>query len=110
MAFDEKLANRVRSHLGQRRSLTEKKMFGGVAFLLNGNMCCGVRGDELIVRIAPEQTDEALSQRHTRIFDLTGRPMKGWILVQASGLKTKAALAKWVGAGVEYASTLPTKK
>lgn len=110
MAFDEKLANRVRSQLGPRRGLTEKKMFGGLAFLLNGNMCCGVRGDELIVRIAPERTDEALSQRHTRIFDLSGRPMNGWILVQPPGLKTKAALAKWVGAGVEYASSLPAKK
>jgi hypothetical protein len=110
MAFDEKLANRVRSQLGSQRGLAEKKMFGGLAFLLNGNMCCGIQGDELIVRIAPEQTDEALSRRHTRIFDLSGRPMKGWILVQPPGLKTKAALAKWVGAGVEYASSLPAKK
>ena len=110
MAFDEKLADRVRSQLGSRRGLAEKKMFGGLAFLLYGNMCCGVHGDELIVRIAPEQTDEALSQRHTRIFDLSGRPMKGWILVQTPGLKTHAALAKWIGMGVEYASSLPAKK
>jgi hypothetical protein len=110
MAFDERLADRVRSQLGPQRGLAEKKMFGGLAFLLNGNMCCGVHGDELIVRIAPEQTDKALSQRHTRIFDLSGRPMKGWILVETPGLKTKAALAKWVGLGVAYASTLPAKK
>jgi hypothetical protein len=110
MAFDEKLADRIREQLGSRRGLVEKKMFGGIAFLLNGNMCCGVNGNDLIVRLAPERTDEALSRRHTRMFDLTGRPMKGWILVQPAGLKTKAALARWVHLGVDFAVTLPAKK
>jgi hypothetical protein len=96
MAFDEKLAERIRAELGHQHGLTEKKMFGGLAFLLNGNMCCGVRGQEMIVRLAPEQTDDALSKQHTRVFDLSGRPMKGWILVHPEGLKTKAVLAKWV--------------
>jgi hypothetical protein len=109
MAFDDKLADRIRKQLGKRRGLTEKKMFGGLAFLLNGNMCCGVHGQEMIVRLDPEQTDEALRERHTRIFDLSGRPMKGWILVQSKGLTTEAALAKWIKIGLKYASSLPAK-
>ena len=109
MAFDDQLAERIRKQLGKRRGLTEKKMFGGLAFLLNGNMCCGVHGQEMIVRLDPEQTDQALSQRHTRIFDLSGRPMKGWILVQPEGLTTQAALAKWIQVGLKYSSSLPAK-
>jgi hypothetical protein len=110
MAFDEKLADRIREQLGPQRGLVEKKMFGGIAFLLNGNLCCGVNGNDLIVRLAPEQTDEVLSQQHTRRFDLTGRPMKGWILVEPTGLKTKAALAKWIQLSKDYAASLPAKK
>jgi TfoX N-terminal domain len=110
MAFDETLAERIRAQLGRRRGLSEKKMFGGIGFMLNGNMCCGVHRDEMIVRLAPEETDKALGRRHTRIFDITGRPMKGWILVQPAGLGTQAALAEWVGVAVEYAASLPVKK
>lgn len=109
MAFDNKLAGRIRTQLAKRRGVTEKKMFGGLAFLLSGNMCCGVHGQEMIVRLDPAQTDQALSQRHTRLFDLSGRPMKGWILVQPKGLTTQAAVAKWVQVGVKYASSLPPK-
>jgi hypothetical protein len=109
MAFDDKLAEHVRKHLGKRRGLTEKKMFGGLAFLLNGNMCCGVHGQELIVRLDPKQTDQALSERYTRIFDLSGRPMKGWILVQPKGLTTEDALAKWIQVGLKHVSSLPAK-
>jgi len=110
MAFDEKLAARIRNQLGKKKGLTEKKMFGGIAFLLNGNMSCGVHGDEMIVRLAPDQTDAALAQEHTRVFDLSGgRPMKGWLLVELDGLKTDKALAKWVETGVTYAASLPPK-
>jgi hypothetical protein len=109
MAFDDKLAERIRKQLGRRQGLTEKKMFGGLAFLLNGNMCCGVHGQEMIVRLDPGQTDQALGERHTRIFDLSGRPMKGWILVQPKGLATEKALAKWLQVAVQYASSLPEK-
>jgi len=84
-------------------------MFGGVAFLLNGNMCVGVHKSDLIVRLAPEATDAALAQAHTRRFDLTGRPMKGWILVEASGLKTDVQLGKWVQVAAKYAGSLPAK-
>ncbi|PYO35378.1 MAG: RNA methyltransferase [Gemmatimonadetes bacterium] len=111
MAFDEQLAARIRKRLGKRAGLTEKQMFGGIAFLLRGNMCVGIHKDELIVRLAAEDTDQALREKHTRIFDLSGgRTMKGWILVQPKGLATDAALGKWVGIGLEYAAGLPPKK
>jgi len=109
MAFDEGLADRIRSALGRRKGLAEKKMFGGIGFLMNGNMCCGVHKAEMIVRIAPEETESVLKQAHTRVFDLTGRPMKGWILVEPAGLKTDARLTKWVELAAAYASSLPAK-
>ena len=109
MAFDEGLADRIRTALGRRKGLAEKKMFGGIGFLMNGNMCCGVHKAEMIVRIAPEETDSVLKQAHTRRFDLTGRPMKGWILVEPAGLKSDAGLKKWVGVAAKYASSLPAK-
>jgi TfoX N-terminal domain len=109
MAFDEKLAGRVRERLAGKPGLTEKKMFGGIAFLLNGNMCCGVHGQELIVRLAAPQSEQALTEPHTRLFDLAGRPMKGWILVGPAGIATDPALARWVDAGARCASSLPPK-
>ena len=109
MAFDERLAERVRSALGRRKGVVEKKMFGGVAYLLNGNMCVGVHKSDLIVRLTPEDTDVVLSKPHTRPFDLTGRPMKGWILVESQGLKTEAQLGKWVQLAAKYAGSLPAK-
>ena len=110
MAYDERLAGRVRKLLARRKAIAEKKMFGGVAFLLNGNMCVGLHGEELIVRLDSEETDQALARPHTRIFDMTGRPMKGWILVKPAGLAREDALAKWVQVGVDYAASLPAKK
>jgi len=107
MAFDEKLAERIRNRLGKRTGLTEKKMFGGIAFLLNGNMCCGVHKEDMIVRLDPEQTEEALSERHARAFDLTGRPMKGWLLVAGEGVVTDAALGMWIDVATSYAGSLP---
>ncbi len=110
MAYDERLAERIRGTLGRRKGLAEKKMFGGIAFLLNGNMCCGVHQSELIVRLAPEDTDDALAKPHTKLFDLTGRPMKGWLLVGPAGLKTDVQLGKWVAVAAKYAGSLPAKK
>ena len=110
MAYDEKLAGRVRKLLAKRKAIAEKKMFGGVAFLLNGNMCCGLHGQELIVRLNPQETDQSLARPHTRVFDMTGRPIKGWILVEPAGLAREDALAKWVRVGVDYAASLPAKK
>ena len=110
MAFDEELAERVRRQVGKRIGLSEKKMFGGLAFLLHGNMSCGVHGNELIVRIDPETTESALAEPGTRIFDITGRPMKGWLLVGTGALKGETSLAKWVRRGLDYAASLPKKQ
>ena len=109
MAFDEQLAGQVRAHLGKRPGLAEKKMFGGIAFLIRGNMCCGVHRDALIVRLDPAETDRALAEPHTRVFDLTGRPMKGWVLVESKGVATRAQLGKWVDRAAKYAGSLPAK-
>ena len=110
MAYDEVLAERIRARLGKRSGVIEKKMFGGIAFLLKGNMCCGVHGKEMIVRLAPEATETALATRHTRRFDLTGRPLKGWILVAPKGLASEASLAKWIRVATGYAGSLPAKR
>lgn len=110
MGFDEGLAERIRKHLAGQKGLTEKRMFGGLAFLLNGNMCCGVHQRQLIVRLDPAQTDIALAEPHTRIFDLSGRPMKGWILVEPAGLVDEPMLARWLRFGANYAASLPKKK
>ncbi len=109
MAFDEELAGRIRKRLAVQKGLAEKKMFGGLAFLLNGNMCCGVHRRELIVRLDPAKTGAALAEPHTRIFDLSGRPMKGWILVEPAGLADKPALAKWLRLATKFAASLPKK-
>ena len=109
MAFDEKLANRVRKQLGHQAGLTEKKMFGGLAFLIHGNMSVGIHGNELVVRIPPAETDAALQEPGARLFDITGRPMKGWLLVGSAGIQEPKALTKWVRRGVDYASSLPKK-
>ena len=109
MAFDERLANRVRKQLDGTAGLVEKKMFGGIAFLIHGNMSVGVHGDELIVRIAPEATDAALKEPGARLFDITGRPTKGWLLVGSAGTKDPKSLAKWIRRGAGYAASLPKK-
>jgi TfoX/Sxy family transcriptional regulator of competence genes len=110
MAFDEHLAERVRQIVGERKGLSEKKMFGGLAFLLHGNMSCGIHGNELIVRIDPETTESALEEPGTRVFDITGRPMKGWLLVSATALKNETVLNKWIRRGLDYAGSLPRKE
>jgi TfoX/Sxy family transcriptional regulator of competence genes len=110
MAYDESLALRVQSLLERDAHVTEKKMFGGIAFLVQGNMAVGVHEHELIVRLPAHDTDEALEQPGTRIFDLSGgRPMKGWLLVSDSVLTDDNALASWVEVGRSYAQTLPPK-
>ncbi|MCA9688131.1 MAG: TfoX/Sxy family protein [Myxococcales bacterium] len=109
MAYDEALADRVRSQLARKRGLSERKMFGGLAFMLQGNMCCGVIKDELMVRVGADGQDDALAQPHARPMDFTGRPMKGMIYVEAAGLRTDAALGAWVARGVAFTRTLPAK-
>ncbi|HEX5940801.1 MAG TPA: TfoX/Sxy family protein [Anaerolineales bacterium] len=108
MAYNQKLADRVRSQL-DGIPFVEKKMFGGVGFLIGGNMACGVNKDDLIVRVEPERHGTLLKKPHAKPFDLTGKPMKGWLLVEAKGCKTEKQLGAWVKEGVEFASTLPPK-
>lgn len=109
MAYDEKLARRVRDCLGDQPGLAEKKMFGGVAFMLRGNMCCGVLNSYLIVRTGPEQFADALQRPHVRPFDMTGRPMRGIVTVDAAGLESDDTLGAWVEQGARYATSLPAK-
>src|SRR6266508_5920591 len=107
MAFDEVLAARIRDVLGGTEGLAEKRMFGGIAFLVNGNMCCGVHGDELIVRLAPERAEDALDQPHVRVFDLTGRPMKGWLLIGPGGVANEDDLSSWGAQAIAFAGSVP---
>jgi TfoX/Sxy family transcriptional regulator of competence genes len=110
MAYDEDFAQRIREVLSGEEGIREKAMFGGLAFLLHGNMAVGVSsGGELMVRIAPEDTDDVLAKPHTRLFEMRGRSMSGWILVAREGVKTKSQLAPWVRRGLDYAATLPSK-
>jgi TfoX/Sxy family transcriptional regulator of competence genes len=109
MAYDEKLATRIRTLLEARDGIQEKRMFGGVAFMLNGNMACGVNGPDMIVRLPPEETDDALAEPGVRLFDMSGRPMKGWILVAAESTTKAKDLRRWVDRGTTYAASLPPK-
>lgn len=109
MAFDENLAARIRAHLAKRPRVAERKMFGGIIFMLRGNMCCGVHHDALIARLGPEEATRALGEPHTRVFDLTGRPMKAWVLVEAKGLAKDAQLGKWIDRAAKWAGSLPPK-
>lgn len=109
MAYDPELAERVRDAIALREDLTEREMFGGIGFMLGGNMACGVIGEELIVRLGPEEAERALAESHTRPFDYTGRPMRGWIYVATPGLRSDDELAGWVDAGADFAASLPAK-
>ena len=110
MAYDEVLARRVRELLADQKAVTEKKMFGGLAFLMNGNMCVGAsRSGGLMVRIDPADTDAALARPHVAVMKMGGRTMAGWIIVAPEILKTKRELAAWVKRGVAFAKTLPRK-
>ena len=109
MAYDAQLAQRVRTLLENKSGFAEKKMFGGICFLLHGNMACGIIDSDLIVRVGVDHYHEALAQPATREFDVTGRPMKGWVMVSVTGHGTAEALAAWVAKGVNFALTLPAK-
>ncbi len=109
MAFDVVLAERVRPLLAATDGVVEKKMFGGLAFLVHGNMSVGVHGAELIVRMDPADSEVALRKAGVRVFDITGRPMKGWVMVGPSAMGDKAALQAWIRQGVAYAASLPPK-
>lgn len=108
MAYDLKLADRIRAQL-DGLPFAEKKMFGGVGFLIGGNMACGVYKGDLVVRVPQEKHSVLLKKPHAKPFELTGQPMKGWLLVEPGGVNTARRLSAWVREGVEFATTLPPK-
>lgn len=109
MAYDETLADGIRTDLSRRPDVNERKMFGGLAFMLSGNMCCCVTEHGLMVRVGPDAYEDALSQPHAGLMDLTGRPMKGWVLVSFAGLESESGLSQWVKLGADFAAALPAK-
>jgi hypothetical protein len=109
MAFDESLAARIRGILSRRKGLQEKKMFGGLAFLLKGHLCVGVWKDSLVVRLGAEEGDVAMRDPHVKPFDITGQALKGWILVGPEALEDDDYLGSWVALAVKFVAGLPAK-
>jgi len=109
MAYDDGLAQRIRELLEEREDYSEKKMFGGLCFLLGRNMCTGVVGEELMVRVGPDTYDKCLKLKHAREMDFTGRAMKGMIYVRVEGIESDKDLAQWVQRGADFAGSLPPK-
>src|SRR4051812_27781097 len=110
MAYDEALAERIRPLVDARGDVTERKMFGGIAWMLQGNMACGVIGDDVCVRMAPEDAEQALREPQTRQFEMmAGRPAKNMVVVDGAAVAEEDALARWVNAGADFALSLPPK-
>lgn len=109
MAYSKALADEIRARIGDHPGLRERQMFGGIAFMLNGNMAVGVSGDDLMVRVGKDAHDEAISLPGARIFDMSARPMRGWILVAPEGITSDADLDAWIDRGVAWAEALPPK-
>ena len=110
MPVDQDFAHRIRAELADVEGITEKAMFGGLGFLLRGNMAVGIMSTgNLMVRVGADGTDEALAKPHTRLFEMRGRSMTGWVIVDAGAVKTKRQLGPWVRRGVAFASSLPPK-
>lgn len=106
MAYDERLLARIRKAVSGRDDVVERRMFGGVAFLLDGKMFCGITQYELMLRVGPARYDDALTRRHVRPMDFTGRPMRGYVFVASAGCRTEAAVAAWVEEGIAFVTTL----
>lgn len=109
MAYDEGAAQRVRELISDQPGYEEKKMFGGIGFLIHGNMACGVIRDDLIVRVGEDRYTDSLLKPHVELFDITGRAMTGWVMVKESGYHSDRDLEEWVDQGIAYALTLPPK-
>ena len=109
MAFDETLAIRVREIIGSERDVTERKMFGGIAFMVRGHMCCGILGNDLMLRIG-DRYEAALTRPYVRPMDFTGRPMRGMIFVDSAGIKTRSSLKSWIDKATAHARSLTSKK
>lgn len=109
MAFNEALAERIRQALARKRGVEEKKMFGCICFFLNGNALAGVWKDALIARLGPEQGEEAMKEPHVREFDITGKPMRNWVLVGPDGVQDDEQLKAWIDRAMKFVRTLPKK-
>ena len=110
IAYDTALAERMRPFLLPRAGVSEKAMFGGIAFLVNGNMCCGIWKDLLVIRLSVEDGMRELKKQHVRVMDITGRPMKGWLFVEPAGHEREKDLYSWIDKALQFASSLPSKK
>jgi hypothetical protein len=110
MAYDEELAARIRARMDDPLGVSERKMFGGIAFMVYGNMCVGIVGRDLMVRLGPEEYPRALAEPYVRPMDFTGKPLKGFIYVDADGIATDAQLDAWLDRGRAFVSTLPPKE
>ncbi len=109
MAYDERLSERVELVLDLEEGVVQKKMFGGLAFMVKGNMAWGVHKDRLMVRVGPEGYEEALGRPHCQVMDITGRPMRGFVMVRPEGVSSDEGLLEWPRAGVQFALSLPEK-
>jgi TfoX/Sxy family transcriptional regulator of competence genes len=109
MPYNESLAERMRIYLKSRKGLVEKKMFGGIGFMLNGNMACGINKDDLIVRLGTKDYEKALNLPHVRAFNMGRGPMNGWIMISPEGYVTDKALFYWLDKGLKEAGSLPAK-
>jgi TfoX/Sxy family transcriptional regulator of competence genes len=109
MAFDETLAARIRQNLARHKNVENKKMFGGIGFLLNGNMLVGVRKESLIARVGSDEYEHAVLEPHVKEFDITGKPMKGWVLVEPQGVIDDEQLNEWIQRALKFVGKLPAK-
>lgn len=109
MAYDEGLAERLREVFQGQTETVEKRMFGGLAFMVNGNMCCGVERESLMARVGPDQYEEALTLPNARPMDFTGRPMRGFVYVDPDGMESDEGLNEWVQRCLDFVATLPPK-
>lgn len=109
MAYDEQLADRIREALADQDDISERKMFGGLSFMLGGNMCCGIVGDDLVVRVGPDNHLQALAKPHARPMDFTGRSLKGMVYVGSVGYRTDKGLKYWLDMALSFALLLPSK-
>src|ERR671910_3611335 len=109
MAYDHQIADEIRTGIGPHPGVSEREMFGGIAFMINGNMAVGVSGDELMVRVGKDAHAEAVSRPGARTFDMAARPMRGWVGVSSEGLSTEEDLVSRIEWGVSYAESLPPK-
>lgn len=110
MAFDESLAARIRQQLTRRKNVEERKMFGGIGFLLNGNLLVGVWKESLVVRLGQDEGEEAMKEPHVKEFDITGRPMRNWVLVEPEGVQEDEQLSAWIGRAVKFVGAMPAKE